>query len=84
MMTELQCSAVLSYDANDLFWHAGHNVRLDFQCNGDFRTNQSGQMRNDFVGNPASISSDASRIDSYAAVKPPWLRRRVRERRNGR
>lgn len=62
MVCKFQRSAVFGHCADYIVRGAGGNIHLDFQGYSNGGPNQANQVGDDFIGNPAGVSSDAGGI----------------------
>ena len=68
---ELQRPAVFGYVADELVAGSLGKVGVDFDGDLDFRSDQAGQVLDNFLGDPGSVAAQAEWVNGNRSVKPP-------------
>ncbi len=66
---EFEGAAVLRHDADELVSGFVREFGVDFEGDGYFRADLSGQVGDDFVGDPAGVAADSGRVESDRSVE---------------
>ena len=74
---ELQRSAVLSDCAHDLIASSLRKVRCNLEPDGHVGAHLADEVRDDLLGYPAGIATDASRIQCHSSKEAPNRRHRI-------
>ena len=69
LRSELQRPAIFCNGAHYLLGHPGGHFSLDLKCDGDLRSDDSGEVRNNFICDSTRISSCACRVKSDGSVE---------------